>query len=170
MTRVLFLICGGAIFLAAFVDFAGIVGRAVSLPGVDFGAKLATWLVVWAGFLAAAPLARELDGHVAIKLLPAVLSKRLSALLQRLSVLFTLMAALLLAYAGVLMTQSLLARGARYALMVDTPQYVVKMAVAVGMTLMTAYCLIGLLRGQTAPVQGPTEGLASIDPGIEAKP
>jgi len=164
MTRVLLLVCGGAIFLAAFVDFAGIVARSLSLPGVDFGAKLATWLVVWAGFLAAAPLAREADGHVAIKLVPALLSKRIASLLQRLSVVFTLTAALLLAYAGVLMTESLLARGARYALMVDTPQYLVKLAVAVGMTLMTAYCLIALVRGQTATPQDPAEGIPSVEP------
>ncbi|HKY95069.1 MAG TPA: TRAP transporter small permease [Kiloniellales bacterium] len=164
MTRVLFLLCGGAIFLAAFVDFAGIVGRALSLPGVDFGAKLATWLVVWAGFLAAAPLARELDGHVAIKLVPALLSKKISRALQRLSVVFSLIASLLLAYAGILMTQSLFQRGARYALMVDTPQWIVKLAVAVGMTLLAAYCLVALLRGQSATPRDPAEGLASSEP------
>ena len=166
MTRVLFSVCGVLIFLAAFVDFAGIVMRALSLPTVDFGAKLATWLVVWAGFLAAAPLARELDGHVAIKLLPAILPKRVTAALQRLSVVFSLIAAVLLAYAGVLMTESLWSRGARYALMFDTPQYIVKSAVAIGMTLMAAYCLIALVRGQTATPQDPVEGL----PSIETKP
>jgi len=166
MTRVLLLLCGGAIFLAAFIDFGGTVARALSLPGIDFGARLATWLVVWAGFLAAAPLARELDGHVAIKLLPAVLSKRLAGALQRLSVVFTLAAALLLAWAGVLMTQSLVARGARYALMIDTPQWAVKLAVAVGMTLMAAYCLVALARGQIATPQDPAEAL----PPAEAKP
>jgi TRAP-type C4-dicarboxylate transport system permease small subunit len=162
----LLLVCGGLIFLAAFVDFAGIVMRAVALPGVDFGAKLATWMVVWAGFLAAAPLAREADGHVAIKLLPALLSKRAVGALQRFSVVTTLVAAVLLAYAGALMTESLLARGARYALMIDTPQYVVKLAVAVGMTLMAGYCLVALLRGQLAAPADPAQGL----PGSEPRP
>jgi len=155
MSRIVFVACGALIFIAALVDFAGVAARFMTLPNIDFGPRLSVWLVIWAAFIATAPLAAEVGGHVAIKTLPNILNRRVAALLDKVSTLLTLAVSLVFAYAGALMTMSLWRRGASYQLMIEFPQYLVKLCVFVGMALTAVYCVIALIKGQSAPREGP---------------
>ncbi len=151
MKKYIYITGGTLIFLAALVDFVGVISRFLALPSYDFGPNFSMWLLAWAVMLSAAPLVAEKGGHVAIMTIPKLFNKETQALLKCISVFATLTAATIVAYSGAIMTESLYRRDVQFSLMVDAPQYLVKLCIFIGMSLMVFYSARELLKGMSKP-------------------